>query len=87
LNRKGRFHDRPHLNIIRRIREIKVEMKRFDRIVGALELIAPRRLMLAEAIAAIHWAALCGFEWDLAILLAVVADCLVHFPWCPVVHL
>jgi hypothetical protein len=53
----------------------------------AADLIAPCRLVLVEAVAAIYWATLCGFEWDLASLLAVVANGLVHFPWCPVVHL
>jgi len=50
------------------------------------DLIALRRLVLVVAIAAIHWAALGGLEWDLTILLAVVANGFVHFPRCPVVH-
>jgi hypothetical protein len=42
--------------------------------------------MLAEAIAAIDWSALCRLERNFAFLAAIRADGLVHLSGCPVVH-
>ena len=68
-------------------REVSIEKKKeFTYVLSAGGLEAPCRLVLAIAVAAIHWATLSGFEWDFTVLLAVIANGLVHFPWCPVVH-
>lgn len=42
--------------------------------------------MLGKAVTAIYRAALRGLERDLALLLAIIADGLVHFLRFPVVH-
>jgi len=51
----------------------------------ALEPVAPRWAVLLEAVAAIHWSALSGFEWNFAFLSTVGTNSLVCFARRPVV--
>ena len=63
-----------------------IKNKKTDCAQAQADLVASFRLVLSKALTAKHWAPFCGLERDLTILLAIVADSLVHFPWHTVIH-